>query len=711
MLRPKKNALSLFLVCCALSAAIPCFAQPVQTNPPGTLPPNIPALQAVPVPGMNAAEICGNGLDDDGNGLTDDEDFACYYSNPTGGCIPSKIIWGNSSGGLYWVNPVTGASRYVGNNGVGLSDIAWASNGQLYGMNGTGIYQLNPATGLVVAANGFTAGYSGVNAMVGDDQGNLFLTVNDYNVSPIQQYVVRFNIASHQFTPIVNLSASNLGSAGDLTFLGGFLYLSCGNNRLARINPTNGSLTVLNFTAPVMCSAFGMMTLGDGYLYITNVDKLYRVDMTTLQATLYYTFPFAGADIPFGLSTYSEHCNAPSCSNPSISVIVPPGQGNCITTGIGLQASGTGIIGQSDVEWTLPDGTKASGLTLQAKQSGIYKARYHNIPDNCGHDTSFTVTLDPPLNADLGPDTVICRGTTITLQAKNPSGIAGWLWQDGSTGQTFTTSTPGVYTLRVGNACGVSLASRRVDVADPPQVQLQSDTAICPGSGIKLYNLLSKQSWDSYTWSTASTADTITVSDSSIYWLEMKNACGHIRDSVVLHLKDSCTCFPVYPRVSLPADKEVCSFDTTLLINAQHVNGFRYKWQSGSTAPEFYAYGPGIYWVDVSTWCGTVRDSVVLGAKRSGCERMIRIPNAFNPYNHSANNIFKPVIIGPLQQYEFSVYNRWGQQLFHTTNRNLGWDGRISGQLQSPGVFAWLCRYRFTGMPEQVERGTVLLVQ
>jgi len=617
---------SLFLGGLLMAAA--CFAQPVSSYLSADAARRRPAVATPNNTRPVVAETCGNGVDDDGNGLTDDKDFSCYYSSSTGGCKPSSVVWACSATGLYWVDPQAGTTRYVASLAIVMEDLAWASNGKLYGMNNLAIYEIDPYTGQILSTTAMPAGYLGINAMTADGQGNLYVTVFINNAA----YVARYTIATGQMAPVVNITAANLISAGDLSFLNGYLYLSCGSNKLARINSATGDLHVINFSAPVICSGFGLTTLGDGYLYITGRNDLYRLDMTTLQTgpAPYFTFPFSQIDVPFGLSTYADHCNAPSCSNPAISV-TGSGQPYCTHPGVALSASGAGITGESAVDWSLPDGSRAVGPTFTATLSGLYTVRYHNVPDNCGHDTSFSLTIFPTPNAALGHDTLICPNATLRLAPLDAAGISSWLWQDGSTAPYYIATVPGVYRLQVSGPCGVSQAGIIVQPAP-------------------------------------------------------------------------------LPRVALPDDTELCSFDSLLLTNALHADGFHYRWQNGSTEPQLMAYGPGIYWVDVSTQCGSVRDSIVITPKRQGCDLRVAVPNAFSPGGNS-NMLFRPVITGPLLQYEFMVYDRWGQLVFHTTNRSMGWDGRVNGGLQPAGMFVWNCVYRFSGQPAKAQKGTVLLVR
>ena len=53
-------------------------------------------------------------------------------------------------------------------------------------------------------------------------------------------------------------------------------------------------------------------------------------------------------------------------------------------------------------------------------------------------------------------------------------------------------------------------------------------------------------------------------------------------------------------------------------------------------------------------------------------------PSSFTPNNDGVNDSWKPVATG-LAAYECSVYNRWGEVIFHTTDANEGWIGNVNG--------------------------------
>lgn len=56
------------------------------------------------------------------------------------------------------------------------------------------------------------------------------------------------------------------------------------------------------------------------------------------------------------------------------------------------------------------------------------------------------------------------------------------------------------------------------------------------------------------------------------------------------------------------------------------------------------------------------------------------------------NDVFVPKVRGAdLKEYTFSIYNRWGEQVFETTQINEGWDGSFNeaGSDVQSGVYVW----------------------
>lgn len=91
---------------------------------------------------------------------------------------------------------------------------------------------------------------------------------------------------------------------------------------------------------------------------------------------------------------------------------------------------------------------------------------------------------------------------------------------------------------------------------------------------------------------------------------------------------------------------------------------------------------------------------------------LIAVPSAFTPNNDGLNDFFWPHNAIKADNYEFKVFNRWGQLVFQTRNWQSKWDGRVNGELQTTGVYVWMLRYtnRDNGNPV-FQKGTVTLIR
>ena len=89
----------------------------------------------------------------------------------------------------------------------------------------------------------------------------------------------------------------------------------------------------------------------------------------------------------------------------------------------------------------------------------------------------------------------------------------------------------------------------------------------------------------------------------------------------------------------------------------------------------------------------------------------IYIPNAFTPNNNGLNDLFKPIINLPFQQYSFIIFNRYGQKIFETREYGKGWDGTYKGKDQPTGSYVYRITFTNNFGWESVENGSVLLIR
>lgn len=90
------------------------------------------------------------------------------------------------------------------------------------------------------------------------------------------------------------------------------------------------------------------------------------------------------------------------------------------------------------------------------------------------------------------------------------------------------------------------------------------------------------------------------------------------------------------------------------------------------------------------------------------CE--VYFPSAFTPNNDGKNDVFKILNATNLTQYVLSIYNRWGEKVFETTDFMAGWNGIYNGIRQPIGVYVWQSSFKKSGRINYM-KGTVVLIR
>ena len=117
---------------------------------------------------------------------------------------------------------------------------------------------------------------------------------------------------------------------------------------------------------------------------------------------------------------------------------------------------------------------------------------------------------------------------------------------------------------------------------------------------------------------------------------------------------------------------------------------------------------PGTYSVRVDYACGSFSDTIKFTS--SHCK--LHIPNAFTPNNDGKNDLFKVLGYDNLSSFRFTVYNRWGAQLFSSPFPERGWDGTFKGKPQPAGVYVWVLKYKKKYNPQSfLQSGTVSVIR
>ncbi|MBI4647566.1 MAG: gliding motility-associated C-terminal domain-containing protein, partial [Bacteroidia bacterium] len=104
-------------------------------------------------------------------------------------------------------------------------------------------------------------------------------------------------------------------------------------------------------------------------------------------------------------------------------------------------------------------------------------------------------------------------------------------------------------------------------------------------------------------------------------------------------------------------------------------------------------------------------DSIIIYIKDVLCdEPYIYVPNAFTP-NGDGKNDKLCVYSNMIDELYFTIYDRWGECMFMTTNINDGWDGTYQGHECDPAVFVYYLNATCWDNQAFVKKGNITLIR
>jgi gliding motility-associated-like protein len=89
----------------------------------------------------------------------------------------------------------------------------------------------------------------------------------------------------------------------------------------------------------------------------------------------------------------------------------------------------------------------------------------------------------------------------------------------------------------------------------------------------------------------------------------------------------------------------------------------------------------------------------------------IYVPDAFTPNNDGLNDIFKPTMGSKFLLVDFSIFSRWGQKIYSTSEKARGWNGKIAAKDLPQGVYVWIIRARNRQNQVIERKGSFLLMR
>ena len=325
-------------------------------------------------------------------------------------------------------------------------------------------------------------------------------------------------------------------------------------------------------------------------------------------------------------------------------------------------------LGYSDVSWS-------SGETTDSILIEFAGEFFVSAIDTYGCKSVDSVSVfisDPSIN--LGEDTLLCGNLNYTINAG--SGWSAYHWANNNNQSTQVTTTVGNYSVTVTDQFGCT-ASDTIEILNSnPQVTLGADEIICSYDS----TLLSPTSgFVSYLWSTGSTEQNITVSLPGNY-------------SVTITDQFNCT----------DSDSKLISVDTPFIFignDTSNCNGggivfhagigySNYLWSNNNITESLTTSGAGLYSVTVTD----INGCVVADTANITYENCVdvQVPTGFSPNSDGVNDYFHILNAQDFLSAEIKIYNRWGELIYLSKDKNGYWNGTYLNENCEVGVYVFV---------------------
>lgn len=314
----------------------------------------------------------------------------------------------------------------------------------------------------------------------------------------------------------------------------------------------------------------------------------------------------------------------------------------------------------------------------------------------CHKDTSMTVKVVPLPKPVITGDSLKCFGIIDTLTVSSPVNPTTYLWRNGSTSTSIITgkltSDTTIY-VTAYNSLGCPVKdSFKVMVQLYPLVTVNPPAIVCSGTQTRLKATATGTGPFTYKWSPGGkTTDTITVNPDSLtyYFVKVSNGCTTTKTTWVE---------PDNPSLEACCNNIIFAGDDTVLV-ARSPTAKKYEW-----SPQVNCLNPSCDSVQVSPTVTTTY--TVISTDSAGCqvERIITIvvempcadfavPNVFTPNDPGVlglNSLFYIKTFG-IQSWSIIIYDRWGKEMFHSSNPTQYWDGNTENGGKAPdGVYYYI---------------------
>ncbi len=623
--------------------------------------------------------------------------------------IPSVSIAQNPAGAQCAGTPVT----LTASSSVGGTNYTWS------GGAGTGAsVVVTPASTTTYTVTGTAATCTGTSAITVTINPLPNVTLSAYSNVCINGGMVTLNNGNPAGGTYSGTGVSGNTFDPSLAGLGTHTITYTYTNVNSCTNSAQQPITVLN--APdASINASGPYCISEPAVTLTAVTSGGTWSGTGITDANAGTFDPAVAGLGSHTITYITPGPCPDTSSLSFSVV---DQADASITASGPYCNGGTAVNLSAADpggtWSGNGITDANAGTFDPSVAGVgIHTIIYAIGGNCADaDTASIEVLYQPQAVISAAGPYCSSDPAVNLSVNEPGGSWSGTGITSSVNGTFNPATAGagthVITYIIAGNCP-DTATLSITVND------QMDATITPAgpfcSNDPALNLTAADAGGSWSGNGITSAANGTFNPGTagagdhVISYTISGSCGDV-DSVTLSV------FPV-PVLGMSGTAETCmgaANGTVITSISSGTPPYTVLWNNMATTPQLSGLAPGTYTVVVTDDEGCVSSAFYeVDSSFVACEvivPVIFVPNIFSPNGDLVNDILYVHGQGVLE-INFSIYNRWGEEMFNTKDLATGWDGTFNGKPVDPAVFVWHIKATFANGEFVEKTGNVTLTR
>lgn len=340
--------------------------------------------------------------------------------------------------------------------------------------------------------------------------------------------------------------------------------------------------------------------------------------------------------------------------------------------------------------WTPGNETTAQ---IDVDAGGTYTVTVTDIYGCISDDDVVVTEILAPTPDIIGP-TDYCITDTVNYsltQAYN-----SYSWSTGSVAPTTDLYGPNSFVaVAVTGPTGcIGYDTMNVQMHQIPTIQLQPLYYLCDTNMVEVTATLPNAT--SYTWDNGMTGPTV-ILGAGTYTVTGVAVCEVTASTEVIVGQVDFT---------LGNDRHICHdeevFIAPLINNLDSI----LWWNDGSTNyiyshDEPFSFFDTLEIVATAYGCGDVTDTVYIYVDDCNCPFFV--PNTFTPNGDEYNNSLRIGHDCLFEEFEFRLFNRWGELIFVSETADFEWDGTYGGKVIQDGTYVWQAVYKYAYDQERTD--------